>query len=693
MRIGASFVALVVAVIVPAVAFGAVEEAIQVVVVEVPVTVTDSSGKALRGLTAENFQLLDNGKPVAIEHFEVIDLARVVPDEPLHPAARRNFLLLFDLSNSSPGNIGKARKAAEDFVQVEMSERDLAAVATFTVEQGVRLLTSFTGDRALLKDAIVTLGHPKFFRIADPLFISATVAPGSAASPSSGDASEGRAGVENAFEELVDAVQRADQQATAEYRRARLKVQLEHFGTIAKVLDALKGQKQVILFSEGFDARVVHGREEVGSTDARAEAEAAYSGEVWRINTDQRYGSSTSMREMNDMAEIFRRADVVLHAIDIQGLRGEVDAREGFRRSSNEGLFLLSNPTGGKVFKNANDLGSTLRGMLEQQEVIYVLGFRAPPAGRPGQFHDLKVRTTGIRGARVTHRAGYYEPSASLSAMERTLSIASILVNDIPVGEIGLSLAASPFPGGEKKRVPVLLEIPGRRLLEGVTGSRATSEIFIYAFDQEQKVRDFLHQTLPLDLDRIGKTIRDSGLRYYGTLMLEPGKYEIKALVRVAESNRGGFRKVSVEVPRFDGPTAGEPMLISENDEWLMLRAAARPGAEAEYPFLIGDQSFVPEIEPAVSGGSSYKVALFTYHVPPEELQFKVAVVSDSEVNHPAEVGLAGRTSPDADGAVKYLFDFSPGALPTGRYRLQVTMLPKDMSAVEAAMPFVVGVP
>src|SRR5688572_5969271 len=86
-------------------------EAVQVTVVEVPVTVVDREGKAVTGLTAENFELYDEGKRVPIDYFEVLDLtmsAKIAdaPAEALPPAATRHFLLLFDLANSSPGTIG-----------------------------------------------------------------------------------------------------------------------------------------------------------------------------------------------------------------------------------------------------------------------------------------------------------------------------------------------------------------------------------------------------------------------------------------------------------------------------------------------------------------------------------------------------------------------------------------------------------
>ncbi|MBW3670198.1 MAG: VWA domain-containing protein, partial [Acidobacteria bacterium] len=150
------------------------EESVQVTVIEVPVTVTDRAGNPVRGLTKENFELFDEKKRKPITFFETIDLATLPKesDEPLPPAVSRNFLLLFDLSHSSPTTIGRARDAAKEFVSSQMGHRDRTSVATFSVEQGIRMLTSFTTNRELLSAAIDTLGHPDFFRVTDPLFIS-----------------------------------------------------------------------------------------------------------------------------------------------------------------------------------------------------------------------------------------------------------------------------------------------------------------------------------------------------------------------------------------------------------------------------------------------------------------------------------------------------------------------------------------
>src|SRR5947209_10479409 len=138
-------------------AFAQMKETVNVNVVEVPVTVVDSSGNPIRGLTAANFELLDQGKKRDITSFDKIDFAApeaVSALSPLNPTARRSFLLLFDLGFSSPNALTRAQEAARQFVKESMQPRDLVAVGTIDVDHGFRLISAFTTDRELITSAI-----------------------------------------------------------------------------------------------------------------------------------------------------------------------------------------------------------------------------------------------------------------------------------------------------------------------------------------------------------------------------------------------------------------------------------------------------------------------------------------------------------------------------------------------------------
>src|SRR2546428_6884482 len=151
------------------VVFGQLKESVTVSVVELPVTVVDRGGNPIKGLTRENFEIIDEGKKREISSLDSIDFSSVESmslASPLNPAARRNFLLVFDLTFSSPNSIARAQQGARDFVTKMVEKRDRVGVATVDVDHGFRFLTAFTTDRNLVDAAIP---NPATFHGNDPL--------------------------------------------------------------------------------------------------------------------------------------------------------------------------------------------------------------------------------------------------------------------------------------------------------------------------------------------------------------------------------------------------------------------------------------------------------------------------------------------------------------------------------------------
>lgn len=670
-------------------------EAVEVTIVEVPVTVVDRSGNPVMGLTRENFEVYDDGKRAPIEYFEVIDLATVTaaPGRPIPPVAYRNFLLLFDLANSKPGTIARAQTAARSFLDGNLTNRDLVGVATYSPSNGMRMMTAFSADRALVKSAIDALAASVEFRVADPLLL---VGPGMLNAPlltsgagKTGKIADRKAGEDAEYLEEAAGYDRASKAAQDAQLTARVRNQLQNFGGVARALDGLHGQKQIVLLSEGFDPRLITGRQDISAQKVQEENAAIASGEIWKVDSDERYGSASGVREINDMAALFRRSDVRLHAIDIKGLRSDVDAREGVQKSSNEGLFMVTEPTGGTVFKNANDLGSNFEKLLKRQQHIYLIGITSKSTDKPGKFHTLKVKTT-VRGAEVSHRTGYHEASQRTGDLERTLSLAEILVTDAPVKDVPMTVFASAAPGaGTAARVPVVVEISGPKLLEGVSGPSATANIFVYAFDEQQQVRDFMQQRVVLDLAKTGDMLRQTGVRYVGALSLNPGTYAIKALVRVDETGRTGFLRTDLDVPAYAERAVLTPLAMGDAKDWVTLLSPSR-GQDAATILSVGPDPFVPSSPARIAAGAPLRFALMVYRTPIADLGVQSAVVHADGSKKDVKLSLVGRTQPDAVGVTKLVFEFKPEGLEQGTYELQLNVIPKDSTPSIVSLPFTI---
>lgn len=647
-------------------AFAQFQEKVEVHYVEVPVTVVGRDGGPVRGLTAANFEVYDSGKKQAIESFDAIDFS--APEaaktlSPLNPASRRNFLLLFDLSFSTPISVARAQEAARNFVARGVGRRDLVGIGVIDVERGFRFLTAFTTDRNLLAAAIK---DPNSFRAFDPLQIAGSMADtifdatGGGLAPA-GEASARNSGSRDAAEDIAADLKRGVQAADDAYRRSRVQKQIEVLKTVARTMRRLAGRKHVVLLSEGFDPRLVQGRSVGDVQEQQDENRAIASGEVWKVDSDRRYGHAGTQQDIREMADEFRRADAVLHAVDIQGVRVQNDIRTGARVNSNDGLFILANATDGEVFHNANNINDDFDRLLRQHDVVYILGFRAP-AGKPGQLHDLRVKLVNVPNARAAYRDGYYS-GGNETSVERSLSTAEIILNDIPANDFDVAALAAPFPkddGGAQ--VPVILEIRGSDLVAAAKNDTATVDIFVYAFDEDGLVRDTVHQRMQLDTAMAGERLRAAGVKFYGTLNLTPGRYAIKTLVRVAETDRKSYRRVDVDVPETDDVAVLQPLFFAEAGEWVMVKAKT----SALYPFVLNGETFIPAARATLRRGEPRLFTVWVWNASPDELAWHIA----------PEAKLVSQTT--ANEMTKLVFALE--SLPPGAQELDVTIRKKGSS-------------
>lgn len=680
----------------------AVREEARVVVVEVPVNVSDRDGRPVEGLKAQDFEVFDDGKPQAITGFEVLDQRHSLPpaepgEPPINPAASRHFLLVFDLSFASPRGVVSARKSARDFVVNRMKELDTAGVCTYSVETGFRLLIPFTTDRVQLASAIDTLGLPNLSqRSPDPIGFLVS-SPGEASDAPLATAGNSGDAMDAAMGETIENLQTMYSKSARAMYRDRVTRMLESFSKLAVSLNAVPGRKHILYLSEGFDSREISGG--TGANAGAKEAEWAIRGQTWKIDNDVRYGNTDLKGSMARALALFNRSDCTIHSIDIGGLRpaSSVSNTEG-PVNGQDSLYAMADQTGGEFLKNANDLGPGLERLLDRTGLIYLLAFQPVRIPENGKFHTLRVKVKN-KTWRVSARSGYYEPKThqQLTAIERKLLMTSAIASATPKTDLPAWVVAAPFPESNRlARVPVVVEVPGDRLLAKREGDAMNVEVTVYAIDEKGITRDFLYQPVGLDLTRVRSTLANGGLKIYGELSLPPGKYTLRTLVRDAELDRFGVTVSALKVPA--DPTAAfalPPLFIEGSRQWIMVKAKPR-GANAvagEYPFSIGGESFIPTALAGTSkSGEPMQVCLIGYNFPDEtpDLQYTgKAIGVDGKAHGRVEMQLVKASDHERTGARKMLLQVRTWGLDPGRYALNVKLEDRKAGrSAESSFPF-----
>ncbi len=679
-----------------------VREEARVTVVEVPVNVLDRHGNPVENLKAEDFEVYDDGKKQPITGFEVIDQRQPLPaptadEPPVNPAARRHFVLVFDLTFSSPHGISNAKKAAHDFVVTRMKELDEAAIVTYSVERGMRLLVSFTGDRTQLAAAVDTIGFPTLAeRAADPLGFVLT--PPSFSNDSGffnvNKLGPRGAGNDAVMDEALENMQVLRSRNLRQVYRERVVRFLDAFGKMARALDAVSGRKHILLLSEGFDSQDLSGSASGGAQ----QAQWIVNGESWKFDSDSRWGDSQLKSLMDRDLSLFNKSDCIIHSIDIGGLKALSDVTGGAQTVVNgeDSLYYVAEETGGEFLHNSNDLSDSFERLLDRTGLIYVLVFQPVRVPQNGKFHPLKV-TVKNKSWHVSARSGYYEPKSekSLSPVERKLALSSAIASALPRTDVPSWVLAAPVPteqGGS--RVAVVVEVPGDRLLTGHTDSKMDVDLFVYAIDKKGKTQDYLYQPVTIDLKVAEENLARNGLKYYGQLNLPPGDYTLRTLVRDNETGRYGVSITPLKVPQASAPTALPPLFVDQGRKWILVKAKSLHKAEdpGEYPFAISGQSFVPAALADMKNGMKSRVCVIAYNFPADGVPLEYtarAVGVDGKTHGRIDLKLIGSSDAEHAGARKLMLEFEPRGFDPGRYALAVKLKdPKTGKTAESSFPF-----
>lgn len=662
-----------------------------VTVVEVPVQVVED-GRPVAGLGLEDFRVYDEGELREIQSVEQVDLrvataAGSAAAAELTPAARRHFLLLFDLAFTDAAYLARAAEAARDLVEEGLHPSDLVAVAFFNLREGVSSVVGFTSDHGQALQALKELegflgsgpeaadGEAAERGGPDPLRL--TVGEWEAQLADIGVAAERtRSGGEEAMEILganaagggrggdlggLEAMLVIGETEMREVRASEASALVTSLGVLAESMRWVEGAKYLVLFSRGFES-----------------------------TTFQEENSAWLLAELNRTVERFRRAGWAIHAVETTG-----DLNTGNRRQRREALFFFAEETGGVLLENEPDLSRAMGRVLEQTSVTYVLTFQSPELPMDGSFRRLRVEVAGdAAGARVFHRAGYFvpKPFAELSREERRVLTAELVLAGREIEEIGCRVLVSPAEvAAGRARVPVVLDVDSLSLLATRNWQATRVEALAYAFDEAGDVEGTWGASFYITPNVVRRAERAGSVVLYGELDLAPGEYQVRSLVRNVDDGRVTLRNTPVRVPdaAAGAPTLLEPIfadVVDPDAEESGTRILVRDVGEGEgYPFTFGDKRFLPRVGPALAQGAEMTlISRGLWSERPEGL--RVLVFDRNGFPAPGTTVRFLGLDEQSSGAVRQLaLAFRPSGLPPGDYQLRLVF--KDPAGATVSSP------
>jgi VWFA-related protein len=493
--------------------------------VQLDVSVLDNQRRPVRGLTAGDFTVLEDGKPRQIVAFSAVELPPVPTDVPtgidtVDPDVVRNDLpsgrivvILLDpflqrvmvpgrVTIADPPGITALRATAVSVVN-SLGPGDLAAVGhtMYGVPQ------NFTTDKRRLSKAIDTTAFGTNKR---------------AEGEESGDCNCGTCRLE-AITRVANALRRESQR-----------------------------RKVIFFIGERVQLAPVAGQCNAYLEPATKQMMLATQLANVTVNTvDPNAMETTSVHAGDD----FRPEPAVSEAA-----KAQEQANRAFLIERQQSLQTVADWTGGRAILNTNAPEQSVRPILEESSAYYLLAFQTSDVKPDGQLHPITVKVNRP-DVQVRTRKGYYADAITRadSVVDSTVSLEAVAHSLLPERGLPMNITAAPFRGPAGK--PVVVIATGIRGRPAVPASDKTEtvgssplepvEILTSAFrDGDNKTVEWQRQqfsaALPLEIA--------NELRYesVSTLTLAPGTYELRVATRQGRSAVIGSVHTFVDVPKFD---------------------------------------------------------------------------------------------------------------------------------------------
>lgn len=579
--------------------------------VNIDVIVKDKKGKYVSDLKAEDFTITENGVAQKIEFFDAPLLRPdgAKPGELTVTTVPRNYVsLVLDFQTTDVTNLKQVREGAIRYVREQMTDAD--AVAVLTVTNSLRMLQSFTQDKAKLIACLENLGaspDSKNFEQRDvaeninslrDFLNSAESATGGAITTPAGGAAAAR----------VMIAQRVLQQFIK--LRTALSLQqarpvLAALAALAEGLRPIPGKKTLVLFSQGFVTPAVLDWQVQSTIDIANRANVA----IYIIDSAGLRAAAPASGSLVPSSPLASVSGIANQEQRIRAVGGETvfdNVRQEGQTREYDILYRISGDTGGRFLKGNNDIGQGLERINQEIQARYTLAYRSTNQNFDGAFRKIKIEVRRP-DTQLVSRSGYYaippEEIVLLSPADKKL-LGNFATAEANPG-LPLFVSLSHFRTREGLyTVPLAIELPPSAVKFERKGDKREMQLEVLGVlkTAPDRVLSRLGGNFDVSLSAADYDLMlNNNIFYRQDLQLAPGEYTIDLIVRDKQSGKITARREQLVLPEPDSEFAATPVVLSRYVE----PASQLPPHPADFPdvFVHGKQSIRP------SAGRQFKTS------------------------------------------------------------------------------------
>jgi VWFA-related protein len=241
------------------------------------------------------------------------------------------------------------------------------------------------------------------------------------------------------------------------------------------------------------------------------------------------------------------RSNVNVYGMDPSGLKAYAGDS-----TQVEFLTNISSVTGGRAIIETNDQLAAIPAILEETRSYYLLGYALANRQADGLFHQMSVKVNRP-GAEVHARKVRHDPLPEESGKRPATSGEASAVGDfLPSAELRMEVTAAPFATrGPESRVFVALNVQLPAGVAPTT-PRDKVTLLIRAFTPDGRDVTSAHESYPVTLES-GTPAGPAtvGFDLASQLALKPGRYAVRIGVSSETAGKGGSVYTDVIVPDF----------------------------------------------------------------------------------------------------------------------------------------------